>query len=70
VSTVPQSPIGALDPPSPELSAAPVEQETTTPAAAKSGTSRATRLIELLLAGAVLLGIGGGYGLWVTSDKR
>jgi hypothetical protein len=29
-----------------------------------------TRLIELLLGAAVLLGIGGGYGLWVTSDKR
>jgi hypothetical protein len=28
------------------------------------------RLIELLLAAAVLLGIGGGYGLWVTSDRR
>jgi hypothetical protein len=38
--------------------------------AATSGTSRTTRLIELLLAAAVLLGIGGGYGLWVTSDKR
>jgi phosphate starvation-inducible PhoH-like protein len=40
------------------------------PAAAPSGTSRTTRLIELLIVAAVLLGIGGGYGLWVTSEKR
>jgi hypothetical protein len=29
-----------------------------------------TKLVVLLLAAAVLLGLGGGYGLWVTSDKR
>jgi hypothetical protein len=31
---------------------------------------RLSHAIELLLAAAVLLGIGGGYGLWVTSEKR
>jgi hypothetical protein len=39
-------------------------------AASTTGTSRLTRLVELLLAAAVLLGIGGGYGLWVTSERR
>jgi hypothetical protein len=48
-----------------------VQHESTKSAASTSGgTSRTTRLIELLLGAAVLLGIGGGYGLWVTSDKR
>lgn len=36
----------------------------------KTGTNRLTRLIELLLAAAVLLGVGGAYGLYATSDKR
>jgi hypothetical protein len=47
-----------------------VTQQSARPAAATSGTSRTTRLIELLIVAAVLLGIGGGYGLWVTSEKR
>jgi hypothetical protein len=60
-----------LGPPSPDVTAAPVQHATTKSAASTSGgTSRTTRLIELLLGAAVLLGIGGGYGLWVTSDKR
>jgi hypothetical protein len=70
VSTVSPSPIGVLESPSPEVTAAAVQHASTKPAASTSGTSRATRLIELLLAAAVLLGIGGGYGLWVTSEKR
>lgn len=65
------SPLGALDLASPGLSAGPVRSADAKPvAAASSGTSRMTRLIELLLAAAVLLGIGGAYGLWVTSEKR
>jgi hypothetical protein len=38
--------------------------------AATSASDRITQLIELLLGAAVLLGIGGAYGLWVTSEKR
>ena len=52
------------------MSPAAVQHASTKAAASTSGTDRTTRLIELLLGGAVLLGIGGGYGLWVTSDKR
>jgi hypothetical protein len=69
-STASPSPIGGLESPSPEVTAAAVQHTNATPAASTSGTSRMTRLIELLLAAAVLLGIGGGYGLWVTSEKR
>jgi hypothetical protein len=39
-------------------------------AATTRDTHRLSHAIELLLAAAVLLGIGGGYGLWVTSEKR
>jgi hypothetical protein len=39
-------------------------------AASTSSPDRLTRLVELLLAAAVLLGIGGGYGLYATSDRR
>ena len=70
VSTASPSPIGALESPSPEVTAAAVTRQSARPAAATSGTSRTTRLIELLVVAAVLLGIGGGYGLWVTSEKR
>jgi uncharacterized protein HemX len=70
LSTASPSPIGVLEPPSPDVTATPVTHESTKTAAATSSTSRTTRLIELLLVAAVLLGIGGGYGLWVTSDKR
>jgi hypothetical protein len=38
--------------------------------ASTSDSNHLTRMIELLIAAAVLLGIGGAYGLWVTSDKR
>jgi len=49
--------------------------DTTTAArpAASTTTSpgrRFKRLIELLLAGALLLGVGGAYGLYATSDRR
>jgi hypothetical protein len=64
------SAIGALEPPSAEPSSA---APSTAPARAAAKTTDSHRLshaIELLLAAAVLLGIGGGYGLWVTSEKR
>ena len=32
--------------------------------------ARGQRNHFLMIAAAVLLGLGGGYGLWVTSDKR
>ncbi|MBK5308256.1 MAG: hypothetical protein JJD92_16355 [Frankiaceae bacterium] len=67
----PPSPLPALESPSPQLTVGPVETANAKPAAStSSGTSRTTKLVVLLLVAAVLLGIGGGYGLWVTSDKR
>jgi hypothetical protein len=34
------------------------------------GGGHLARMIELLLGGAVLLGVGGAYGLYATSDRR
>lgn len=57
---------GSTELPSPQAAvAAPV-----TPAAARTSTvDRFTQLIELLLAAAILLGVGGGYGLYATRNR-
>jgi hypothetical protein len=48
-----------------------VQHESTKSAAPSSSSiSRVVRLVPPDVDAAVLLGIGGGYGLWVTSDKR
>jgi hypothetical protein len=64
-------PIGALESPTDQPSPTQVATAASTKnAASSSSPDRLTRLVELLLGAAVLLGIGGGYGLYATSDRR
>jgi hypothetical protein len=56
---------GSTELPSPQPAAAPV----TRAAAGTSDLDRFTRLIELLLAAALLLGLGGAYGLYATRNR-
>jgi hypothetical protein len=55
---------------SPSPSPAPAQTAAARPAAKSSGSDRLDTLVKLLLAGAVLLGVGGGTGLYLTRSHR
>lgn len=76
-SSAPAQPSGTPAPLPPleltSISPSPLPAQTAAarPAAATThSTDRTTRMIELLLGAAVLLGVGGAYGLYATSDRR
>jgi predicted lipid-binding transport protein (Tim44 family) len=55
---------------SPSPSPAPAQTTAAKPAAKTSDSDRVGTLVQLLLAGAVLLGVGGGTGLYLTRSHR
>ena len=55
---------------SPSAAPAPVQTAAARPAAKTSDSDRLGTLVKLLLAGAVLLGVGGGTGLYLTRSHR
>jgi hypothetical protein len=66
----PAGPLPPIELGSAEPSPSPVATAAAKSAASTSGSDRLTRLVRLLLVGALLLGIGGGAGLYLTRSAR